>query len=196
MGDLTTLSAAYAWLGATPGSDDANLQKAISATSAQIEAVCGRVFTATNYLETYDGPGNGVLTLRQYPIISVTQVALDGFALPASTGQTYGWLARPPRSIALIGSVFGRGLQNVGVTYRAGYATIPADLELACLEWLKVGYLARTTSPDRGPLTEEAAGGSSRKYATPVPGSTTVSGVPAPAKIIPTLNAYRNVVPA
>jgi hypothetical protein len=217
MGDLTTLQAARSWLGQTSDVDDVNLQRAISATSAQIESFCSRKFTATDYVERYDGNGKSTLTLKHYPIISVSALSVNGYAFAAgnlAASFPTGYLIRPPRSLVLATQFFENGFQNVLVSYRAGFepGTIPADLELCCLEWLKAGYLNRTTdtsssaassSTSRGPVIEEQAGGSKRKYATPdqlaaaqsVTGTSFATSVPAPKTIVAALLSYKDVVP-
>jgi hypothetical protein len=216
MGDLTTLQAARSRLGQTSDVDDVNLQRAISATSAQIESFCSRKFTAADYVERYDGTGKPTLTLRQYPIISVTSVAINGYAIIAGDPTVpipTGFFVRQPRTLVLATQSFSLGIQNILISYRAGFepGTIPADLESCCLEWLQEIYFNRTvdtssgsasSSSSRGPVIEEHAGGSVRKYATPdqmatarfITGTSFVTSVP-PRSIAASLLAYRNIVP-
>lgn len=217
MGDLTTIQAARSWLGQTNDLDDVNLQRAISATSAQIESFCSRKFSATDWIERYDGNGKPTLTLKHFPIISVTSLVVDGYAIPAAdplSSFPVGYLIRPQRTLTLPTQFFRYGYQNILVSYRAGFepGSIPADLEHCCLEWLKSSYLNRTvdtssasasSTTSRGPVIEEAAGGSRRKYATPdqlaaaqsTTGNSFATSVPAPKTIVASLLAYKDVVP-
>ena len=193
--DLVTLAQAYAWLGITPGSDDANLQLAISAYSQLIADFCSRTLVSASFSEVYDGRDKPRLVLRNYPIISVSSLSIYGIpqslaTSPYGPGYTYSG-----RCVDLQGGdVFTRGLGNIAITYQAGFTTIPADIQMACLDWMKASYLSRTNNPA---LASHRAGDTEEKFE---PGGAVTklasSVVPMPPTVFATLSQYQNVVPA
>lgn len=193
--DLVTLAQAQSWLGIAAGADDVNLQLAVSAYSQAIADWCSRQFVAANFTEFYDGQNTTRILLRQYPIISVSSLVVNGVAkTQAATWAGPGYLFSG-RNLDLIGDGFWRGSQNVVVTYRAGYEAgmIPADLQMACLEWLKVSYLARQRDPN---LISQRAGDHEKKYE---PGGAATllnqASAPMPANVFAVLSQYRNNIP-
>jgi len=54
-----------------------------------------------------------------------------------------GWY-NDDRLLYLVGYAFHRGSQNVAVSYSAGYATIPPELEQAAIELIGFRYRERT----------------------------------------------------
>jgi hypothetical protein len=134
--DLTTLAAAKAWLGlpAGPSPNDATLAALITAASRAIYAWLSRpALLPRAYSETLDGESQRVW-LRQWPVMSVQFVAIDGRAI-APVGATQGrpgsgYLlqsaeAQPPgrpQALDIFGWIVPRGRQNVAIAYTAGYA--------------------------------------------------------------------------
>jgi hypothetical protein len=114
---------------------DDRIQTIINKLSGRIEDWCGRKFISTVYTnESYDGEGDKCLPLKQYPIITLSAASIDGVPLPISDttqfraymDEGYLWYAPGFRAAFPLG---------VLVTYTAGYATIPAGLQQACIEW-------------------------------------------------------------
>lgn len=143
-GDLTTLATVKGYL---PGIDaldtqfDTLLERLITAVSAKFTAEVGRSLASAAATETYNGHGGQRLTTKRFPIISVASLSIDGLAITprASVGES-GYVVDDATSIALEGYFFSQGLQNVVVTYTAGYATIPLDVEqvivkMVCLQF-------------------------------------------------------------
>lgn len=194
-GDLTTLAAAYGYLRLTAGSDDVALQLAITAVSQRIAAWCSRSFVPTDHDELYDGTGNPRLILRNFPIISIATVEVDGLAIaPRSVPHGSGYGSDRRRTLDVYGRTFPRGRHNVRVVYRAGFDPIPADLQFACLEWLKTGYLSQDRPAD---LIARRAADHEERYAST--GSVVTIGgksVPMPAGIYAVLSQYQDNVPA
>jgi hypothetical protein len=123
-GTLTDIASVRVFLGSLSlNYTDAEIQAAIDWACATVETYCNRTFTAADYTETYDGNGQDVLYLRQYPINSVTSITLDDDTLDSDdytvedTGIYYedGWT---------------KDRRNIVVVYNAGYSTIPADLHM------------------------------------------------------------------
>lgn len=189
---LVDYDKAAAWMGVA---HDANLELAIDAYSALIAEWLGRVIAATDLVETYDGPGRGRLITRNYPIISITSLSVNGQAMVArpAWGQP-GYSTDGNRVIDLAGFFFNRDSGNVTLSYRAGYEIIPADLQMACMEWAKAGLLARDIDPGQQSIRagdteiKRVAGG----------GFFDSAGdglVPMTASVYAILQNYRNMVP-
>lgn len=142
-GDLTTLDNVKGWLGLTNPSqtdDDALLSRLITAISQFVQNDCGRQFSLQDYSEQRDGTGGRRLSLANYPISAVTCLSIDGQLVPPGDAtRTPGFFFRPTE-LLLNGYIFHRGLGNVSVAYTAGYETVPADLEQACIEQIAFRY--------------------------------------------------------
>jgi len=127
----------YLDLANTDTASDVLLQDLIARIGAWAERYCDRTFAKATYTEQRDGDGTDTLLVRQWPFLSVaslyddplrvfgaaTQIAAADFAIYANQGM-----------IRLDGRVFSVGIQNVKVTYEAGYADIPEDLQQAVVE--------------------------------------------------------------
>jgi len=146
---LISLDDVKTLLGITDDSEDASLTLLINNASDIIESYCNdRRFASTVHTnEEYDGTGTGHLALKDYPVTTLTQVDRR-----SGDFKTPGWDSIEEEHIKLLdngtdgpGQVyysggFSKGIRNYRVTYTAGYATIPHDLQLACLQivaWLR-----------------------------------------------------------
>ena len=150
-GDLTTLANVKSWLGITNTSDDALLAQLITGYSQFVTEYCSRDFVQTTYTDQiYDGSGSSVLVLRQYPILSISAISIDGVAVPSTSFSHNG------RAVLLkTGQVFTSSYGNVSVSYQAGYSTIPTGLERAVIELIGQRY----TEKDRiGHASKQLAG--------------------------------------
>lgn len=142
---LTTLAKVKQYLGIATDdtSDDDLLTRLINAASMAIEVYCSRTFLSAAYTETRDGTGTRKMTMRNFPVTAVASVFVDGQAVPArlsplSNGYTFDDL-----KVALTGYVFTSGMGNVTVTYTAGFASVPYDIEQACIEAVSLRYKAK-----------------------------------------------------
>jgi hypothetical protein len=120
-------------------SDDLFLEEIINAATLACEAETGRKLKSRTYTgEVYDGTGGAALTIREYPVTSVSAVAfLTGVAPNVWTAQsttTYPVTIVAPASSVLMyrNNAWPRGLQNVQLTYVAGYTSVPAAIKIAC----------------------------------------------------------------
>jgi len=130
-GDLVTLGALKAHLGVQSSADDILLSSMISQISRAICTWLNRAFIwPRDVTDIFDGNGRNRIQLRNWPVIAVTSVTIDGQAIPPSTdGRGFGWLLEPGddeppgamQMLMLRNGVFPRGWQNVVVAYRAGY---------------------------------------------------------------------------
>jgi hypothetical protein len=159
-GDLTTVAnlEAYVKIGATQEEVDfaARLITAASAyfrrrTQRDIQAP-----VATYTGENHSGDGNWRIHTREYPVTEVTSVAVDGATVAQAVNPgDQGWILTDAEAgaIELVGHLFEVGTANVSLTYKAGFAAIPADIEQAVIELVawkfherdRLGQTARTT---------------------------------------------------
>lgn len=124
----------------TPGVDAAlsvsYIERKINQATEVIEGYCQRRFAETQYTtEEYNGTFENDLILRQRPITLFTSLEVRNTALNSDTWSTIDpvdyfidYNAGILRAVASFYGYFNRWR----VTYKAGFATIPADLREAC----------------------------------------------------------------
>jgi len=180
--DFTTLDNVKGWLGLDPSqtTDDALLTRLITAASGFIRTWCNRDFVSQSYIETRNGTGARMLALANTPITEVDSVSVDGAPIPAGGLQTPGFTFSATM-LVLNGYRFTRGLANVQITYVAGYATVPDEIEQACIELVSFRYRERA----RIGVSSEAMAASTSSYQ--------VRDVPPSVATL--LNLYKKVVP-
>jgi len=135
---LTTLDNLKEVLGIVSDDDDSLLTNIINRSTDIIESYCDRRFKETTYAdEEYDGLGTSFLNLKNYPITALTAYDRN----MGNVGDT-DWDSLQDEFIKHLeneGQIyyqagFVKGVKNYRFSYTAGYATIPSDLEEACLE--------------------------------------------------------------
>jgi hypothetical protein len=132
--DLTTISAVKEWVGIEQENtaSDQLIGRLISRVSSVILGELGRAtLLSKTYNEIYDGYGNGVLVLRQFPVTSLASLSSFGVAIPVSPNLSINtgyflepWDGVPPggnQRVSLNGYCFARGRQTINVGYTAGY---------------------------------------------------------------------------
>jgi len=150
--DLCTLAELKAWLPNQGSNDDVNLQALITNGSFQIlNEYLNRPHILASVIgsltENYDGNGADRLLPKTFPIIGVAAVSVDGVAIPQAsgfTGNTSAGFLFDARRVLLRGFRFSRGVQNVTISYTAGYSSVPLDLKQAALEAFALTYRQRT----------------------------------------------------
>ncbi|WP_296441316.1 hypothetical protein [Rhizobium sp. 60-20] len=149
----------------------------------------------STFSETYDGHDNARLMLKNYPILSIAMLAINDLPVNQATSTFGPGYTFRNRAVDLMGgAIFYRGLSNIAITYTAGLDPIPMDLQMACLEWLKVAY---NDNRDRDPsVVSQRAGDTEQKFqaggvVTILPGET----APMPASVFAVLSQYRNTLP-
>jgi hypothetical protein len=145
--DLCTVAEIKSWLPNQGNNDDATLQILITNASLQVLQYIDRPHILSSVLgpltETYDGNDSDRLLPRNFPIISVSSVNIDGVAVQAATTPTTAGYLWDGRRILLRGFRFCRGLQNVQLSYSAGYPSVPLDLKQAAIESFALTYRQR-----------------------------------------------------
>lgn len=121
-----------------PPEAQAQTEALLTAATAQIEAYCGRVFREAVHEETYDGYGDGVTVLREWPVHEVEQIWVDRrrvFGDDMSVDRTL-WTHDEGCLYLREDLAFPAAPGIVKVRYRAGYAegNVPADVRTACME--------------------------------------------------------------
>lgn len=153
-GDLTTLADVKAWLqtgqSAFPDTDDALLQRLITAASRVVEAWLNRPVAAADWQEVRDGTGGQRLAFGCIPVTAIQSLSIDGLDIPpapppgANGGGFGAGYVFTATELALRGYVFTRRRQNVIVSYTAGYAATPPDIAQACIELVCRRYRERS----------------------------------------------------
>ncbi|MBU7015539.1 MAG: hypothetical protein HXS43_12005 [Theionarchaea archaeon] len=128
-GELSILGVTAADLNLDEADYSLLLSRVVSTAQSMIDSHCGQSFIQTSVIEKYDGDGHTLLFLDHSPILSVTQVLLDGedIATDCITYKTY--------ISYLVG--FTPGSQNVTVSYTYGYSEIPELIQNASFEICK-----------------------------------------------------------
>lgn len=145
--DLCTVADLKAWLPNQGNNDDVTLQNLITNGSAQILQYMNRPHILASVIgtltENYDGNSADRLLPHFYPLISVMAVSIDGASIPGSTGPTSPGFLFDQRRVMLRGFRFWRGLQNIVLTYTAGFTSVPLDLKQAAIEDFALSYRKR-----------------------------------------------------
>ena len=153
-GDLTTLANVKGWLSPplTTTADDALLTRLITAASRFIETWLDRQIASQAYSERRDGIGGVKLAFANVPVTAVSSLAIDGIAIPPAPDPNTPGYVFSATLLYLQGAIaggtkniyrFSPGFQNVAVSYTAGYATTPPEIEQACIELIVLRYKER-----------------------------------------------------
>lgn len=185
-GDLTTLASVKAWFSPplTTTADDALLARLITAASAFLTAWLNRQLLTAPYTATFNGNGKTALLLPQYPITAVQSLTIDGQTIPplrAGASAAAAGYTVDATTLYLSGTAFNRGVQNVTVAWTAGYASVPPDIEQACIDLVALRYRER----DRIGLASKGMAGETTSY----------SQRDLPANAATLLQVYRRVAP-
>ena len=182
--DLTTVANLEAWMGLTnvqaPVPDQ--LQRLITATSGWIQNYISRTIRNLSYNETRDGTGGTRLVLRNVPVTAVASVVINGQTIPPSPGYGQPGYIFSETAIVLRGYTFTMDSGNVQISYTAGYATTPGEMEQACLELCSLRWKER----DRIGHASKTINGETVTFI--------VADMPESVKTM--LSQYNNVVPA
>lgn len=154
--DLVTLTQAKTYLGATSANvpADSLLGDLITGVSEQIQSYLSRNIPSQTYTVTLNGNGQDRISLPNTPITAVLALSVDGVAKSPAVNATAAGYVFSDTQVMLRGDRFSRGVQNVALTYTAGFAVIPPDLVNATLEGLSA--VVQSLSRDPGVRSEKA----------------------------------------
>ena len=129
---LTTLAKVKAHRGITDAANDALLTTLIDSVSQRMKSFLRRAIEAeTIVAELHDGHHLDTLTLRSYPVTGTVVVRENGVVIPSTEYVVLAALGQLVRAENGCPGVWEWGRLNHSVDYPAGFAEVPADLELA-----------------------------------------------------------------
>lgn len=140
---LTTAAAVKAYKPITGTELDALIGALVDRASAAVETYLSRKIESQAHVEIRDGNGGRSMMLEQYPVTAVSAVSVDGQPIPQGGFGVAGWRLAG-RSLVLEGYRFARGDANIQIDYTAGYSTVPADIEQACIETILLALERRS----------------------------------------------------
>jgi hypothetical protein len=152
---LTSLETVKEHLGVPPATltyDDL-LKRLINASSARVEAHCDRFLKRrTGIVDYHDGIAGNRLLLNQWPAEIPTELWIDPTGeftdvdYKLASGDYYLETSAKGEGVGIVlagGRSFPNGIRNIKILYDAGYATVPSDLEDACIWFVEYLYNMR-----------------------------------------------------
>lgn len=129
---ITTVDKVKTYLTIAGTSSDAMLAELVAAADAFVLSYTGRkTVLEADFVERYNGTGSDRLMLDNYPIASVASLVVNDRTIGPSAGYGQQGYFFDNRALVLYNERFTKGFRNVQVSYRAGFAEIPADMEQA-----------------------------------------------------------------
>lgn len=153
---LTTLALAKEHLGVPPlnVTFDDLITRLINEATGRIETYCDRKLKQrTGITEYQDGFANDRILLDQWPVAFPSELWIDSTGLFTDTvyklATTAYALDKSAKGegvgVALTSrSFFPRGMKNIKIIYDGGYATVPDEIEGACIWTVQFLYEMRT----------------------------------------------------
>lgn len=137
---IVTLAEAKAYLKITLSTYDSLIQTLIDKADAYIRKQINRDLGVQTYVQLYDGSGDSELLLDHYPVTEIHHLSTDvDYELKKAESLLINSdIVCKVNSgvVILVDDVFPFGKKNVFIRYSAGYASIPEDLKMACLEFV------------------------------------------------------------
>lgn len=149
------------YLTLNPGQDEQLLLALCAAAESFVLAQISMTsFEIEPKTEVYNGCGSSRMVLDRRPVVAITNVTVDGVELPAAVQwNDTGWVF-DGTMLYLRGYKFTPAVQNVSITYTAGYAVVPEDLKRAAVDIVAEKYQRRT----RQGITSKSIGTESITY--------------------------------
>jgi hypothetical protein len=145
---LCSLADAKTRLGITGSDQDDILNSLIAAATDAIRDHVGYELASKSRTEGYSGNNLAVIHPLHQPITAISSLSVNGTSISQATSTTMaGWMF-DDTAIRLRGYVFPRGVQNVSITYTAGYATIPKIVAEAALTHVHGLFNAQSVDPN------------------------------------------------
>lgn len=159
---LTTLANARSQLQIPTGrtENDSKIERLINAASQFLGEYCDRRFISQTYTEYFHGRRQNYVMPKQWPVTSVTslKISLDrDWSDPSALVDPSEYDIADDGTTILYDGHFPRGHKSVQLVSVCGYATVPYDLEQACLQMVEWWYrhnerqdIGRTSSSKEG----------------------------------------------
>lgn len=125
-GDLTNLSNYKEWAGVTHNGADPLISRLISSSSLFLVNWINKNIGLNTYVEKRNGNGATTLPVKNWPLMTVTNLTINGATIPLSpNGISPGYLF-DTYNIYLVGGAyfFIKGVQNISITYSAGFYAV------------------------------------------------------------------------
>lgn len=140
---------------------DAKLNLFLNAASDWVETYCERRFAQQSHVELISGNRTNFFVTDQWPIISIAELRIssmrDWLSATSLVPVTDYGISSDGIGVTYYPGYLPQGYDNMRITYIAGYATIPYDLQLGCIwaaEWFYLhnnrGDMGRTTASKTG----------------------------------------------
>lgn len=144
---LTTKSEVKAVIGIDHDDDDTLIDSLIERASKIIDTYTNRTLEAQDIEEEFDGTGTNDYVLKQYPVNSVSKLSyrsgyIGDITWKEISSKYYTYYEHS--GTLRYADKFTIRPKGYKVEYNAGYATIPADLEQACIDLVTHYYNTRT----------------------------------------------------
>lgn len=154
---LTTLARVKRSLNLVDTDSDEVLTEVIASISARMRRYMGRqITTVTRTLERYSHGGKSYrLQLAEWPLISVDAVQVDGEVVDAADRDVQEAVGHVLYGAAGSQSDWPRGTRHIEVTYTAGYAEVPDDIEQAATTQVAWDFAKRRRPGERSSVVDE-----------------------------------------
>lgn len=142
---LTTLATARQHLQIPAGrtENDGKIERLINAASQFCSTYCDRRFVSETYTEYFHGRKQNYVMPRQWPVTAVTslKVSLDrDWSSPSALIDPANYEIADSDTTLVYYYYFPRGHKCIQLVSTCGYASIPYDLEHACLQIIEWWY--------------------------------------------------------
>lgn len=137
MTDIVTLEQYKTYMGINSVNQNEIISQLIPQITSYIKTYCGRDFVEwfnTDKVEIHNGGYASILT-KEFPIVSVTSIEYS-----ADYGVTYSSLTdyavdyENDSIVPINACMFPKKINGYRITYKAGYATYPEELQLAAMD--------------------------------------------------------------
>lgn len=147
--DLTTLPRVKDWLTTKDSETDSDSSSVLSAlissvSGAMLAHMARDTVFSKSFTDYYDGYGSPRLSLKRFPVTSITSLTIGAITIPVNPSPPYNgsgyflepWDGQPPgmiQCLILNGYVFPRGKANIQLVSNSGYlisneaAVVPAS---------------------------------------------------------------------
>lgn len=158
----------------------------VNSASELCNTYTGRLLKSRNNTEYYNGDGTETIIVANYPITTLTSVYQDANQVfGADTLISATALRVVPNDmrnmIVYYNCAFTPGVRNLKVVYTGGLLTIPADLQMACIELTALAWVQ---------FQERRFGITSRSMGD---GTATFYGQEIPKRVLQILDKYKGV---